>query len=77
MRWREFMAPAGEAGAWPLAVRAQLSNQTRRIGALMGSDESDAEAQSEITAFRRVFQDLGGTGGRNVRIAYRWSAGDT
>jgi putative ABC transport system substrate-binding protein len=43
----------------------------------MCPDESDPEAQSEITAFRRGLQDLGWTGGRNVRIAYRWSAGDT
>jgi putative tryptophan/tyrosine transport system substrate-binding protein len=78
MRRREFIAlVGGAAAAWPLAARAQQSNRTRRIGALMGSDESDPEAQSEITAFRRVFQDLGRTGGRNVRIAYRWSAGDT
>jgi hypothetical protein len=57
------------AAAWPIAARAQQSDQPRRIGALMGSDESDPEAQSEITEFRRAFQDLGWTGGHNVRIA--------
>jgi len=79
VRRREFIGMLGgvAAIAWPLAARAQQSNQMRRIGVLMGSDESDPEAQSEITAFRRVFQDLGWTGGHNVRIAYRWSAGDT
>jgi hypothetical protein len=78
MERREFiMLVSGTAVAWPFAAQAQQSNQTRRIGAVMGSDESDAEAQSEITAFRRMLQDLGWTGGRNVRIAYRWSAGDT
>jgi putative ABC transport system substrate-binding protein len=41
----------------------------------MGPAESDAEAQSEIAAFRRSLQNLGWTG-RNVRIAYRWAAGD-
>jgi hypothetical protein len=39
------MALVGGAVPWPLAVRAQQSNQARRIGALMGPDESDPEAQ--------------------------------
>jgi putative ABC transport system substrate-binding protein len=78
VRRRHFIAVLGDAAAaWPLAARAQQSSQTRRIGVLMGPDDSDPEAQSEITAFRRVLQDLGWTGGRNVRIAYRWCAGDT
>jgi putative tryptophan/tyrosine transport system substrate-binding protein len=67
----------GAAAAWPLAARAQQGERMRRIGVLMGPAESDPEAQSEITAFRRALQDLGWTGDRNVRIAYRWSAGDT
>jgi putative tryptophan/tyrosine transport system substrate-binding protein len=78
MRRRHFITLLGGlAAAWPLGARAQQSNQTRRIGVLMGPDESDPDAQSEITAFRRAFQELGWTGGRNVRIAYRWCAGDT
>jgi len=74
---REFITLLGGTVAWPLAARAQQSNQVRRIGVLMGPAESDPEAHSEITAFRRALQDLGWTGDRNVRIAYRWSAGDT
>jgi putative tryptophan/tyrosine transport system substrate-binding protein len=77
MRRREFITLIGSAAALPLAARAQQSNQTRRIGVLMGPAESDPEAQSEITAFRRALQELGWTGDRSVRIAYRWSAGDT
>src|SRR5262249_29468561 len=41
----------------------------------MGPAENDLEAQSEIAAFRQGLQRLGWTG-RNVRIAYRWAAGD-
>jgi ABC-type uncharacterized transport system substrate-binding protein len=74
---REFITLIGGAAAWPLAARAQQSNQTRRIGVLMGPAESDPEGQSEITAFRRGLQNLGWTGGRDVRIAYRWAGGDT
>jgi putative ABC transport system substrate-binding protein len=77
LKRREFISLAGGAVmGWPLAVRAQQSNQTRRIGVLMGPGESDPEAQSEITTFRRALQDLGWVGGRNVRIAYRWADGD-
>jgi putative ABC transport system substrate-binding protein len=75
---REFITLlTGTAAAWPLPTHAQQSNQTRRIGILMGPDESDPDAQSEITAFRRRLQDLGWTGGSNARMTYRWCAGDT
>ena len=76
MRRREVhRSLGGAAAAWPLAARAQQSNQPRRIGVLMGFAESDPEAQSDIAAFRQSLQKLGWTGG-NVRIAYRWVAGD-
>jgi putative ABC transport system substrate-binding protein len=76
-RRRELITLLGSVAAWPLAAaRAQQSNQTRRIGVLMGPGESDPEAQSEITTFRRALHDLGWVGGRNVRIAYRWADGD-
>jgi putative tryptophan/tyrosine transport system substrate-binding protein len=65
----------GAAVAWPLAARAQLPGRVQQVGVLMGPAESDLEAQSEIAAFRQGLQRLGWTG-RNVRIAYRWAAGD-
>jgi len=75
MKRREFIAALGGAAVWPVLGRAQQTNQTRRIGVLMGFAESDPEAQSDIAAFRQSLQKLGWTGG-NVRIAYRWVAGD-
>jgi putative ABC transport system substrate-binding protein len=64
----------GAAAAWPLAARAQ---QLRRVGVLIPShSQTDREGQTSITAFLDTFQKLGWTDGRNVRIEYRWGAGD-
>ena len=48
----------------------------RRIGVLMNVAADDAEGQARIAAFLQVLQQLGWTDGRNVRIDYRWAAGD-
>ena len=76
MRRREFITLVGGAtAAWAIAARTQQLNEVLQVGVLMGPAESDPEAQSELAAFRQGLQKLGWTG-RNVRIAYRWSAGD-
>jgi hypothetical protein len=36
----------------------------------------DADAQSRNAAFLQGLQELGWTVGRNVRMEYRWGAGD-
>src|SRR6516225_8740417 len=77
MKRREFIGFAGiAAAAWPLAARAQQPQQMRRIGVLMGWNERDQEAQSNLAAFVQELQQLGWTDGRNIRIDYRWSNGD-
>ena len=74
---REFITLlGGAAAALPLAARAQQSQQMRRIGVLMGWNETDREAQSNLAAFVQELQQLGWTDGRNMRIDYRWSNGD-
>src|SRR3954453_8828786 len=76
MKRREFIGLlAGAATAWPLGARAQQNNHVRRIGFLMPSAETDANAQSRVAAFREGLQQLGWTEGRNIRIDSRW-AGD-
>jgi hypothetical protein len=47
----------------------------RRIGILIPLAESDAEAQTEVTAFREALRRLGWINGRNSRIDTRWVAG--
>ena len=76
MRRRDFISLLSGATAWPLAARAQRSHQMRRIGVLLGSDESDHEAQSFVGAFRQELQKLGWTEGRNVEIDIRWAKAD-
>src|SRR5262245_42535976 len=74
---REFITLfGGAAAAWPLAARAQQAQRMRRIGVLIGWDESDPEAQSNLAAFVQELQQLGWMDGRNMRIDYRWSDGN-
>ena len=48
----------------------------RRIGVLMAAAADDPEGQARVAAFLQGLQQLGWTDGRNVRIDYRWAAGD-
>jgi putative ABC transport system substrate-binding protein len=75
-RRRDFITLLGGAAAWPLAARAQQPAQLRRIGVLMPFAEDDPVGQARVAAFVQGLQQSGWTDGRNVRIDYRWSAGD-
>ena len=48
----------------------------RRIGVLMALAESDPEGQDFVAAFRDGLQKLGWLESRNIRIDYRWAAGN-
>jgi len=76
MKRRQFISLIGSAAAWPLAARAQQGERARRIGVLMNVAADDKEGQARIAAFLQVLQQLGWTDGGNVRIDYRWAAGD-
>jgi putative tryptophan/tyrosine transport system substrate-binding protein len=78
MKRREFITLlGGAAAAWPLAVRAQQAEGMRRIGVLQGGgDTDDPRSQPNVAAFLQALQQLGWTDGRNVKIDYRWPAGD-
>jgi putative ABC transport system substrate-binding protein len=77
VRRRAFLTLLGGATAWPLAARAQQSDQMRRIGVLMNLTADDPESITRLAAFHQGLQELGWTLGRNVRIDYRWGGGDT
>ena len=74
---REFITLlGGTAAAWPLAARAQQREKMRRIGVLMPLGADDAEGQARLAAFLQGLQEAGWAVGRNVRIDFRWSAGN-
>jgi putative ABC transport system substrate-binding protein len=78
MKRREFITLiGGAAAAWPVAARAQQPERIRRIGVLMNLTADDPEAPGRVAAFAQGLGELGWTIGRNVRIGYRWGAGDT
>ena len=76
MRRREFILGLGGAAAWPMAAGAQQGERVRRVGVLMNLAADDPESQRRMTGFVQALQALGWTDGRNVKIDYRWGAGD-
>jgi putative tryptophan/tyrosine transport system substrate-binding protein len=77
MRRREFITLiGGAAAAWPLAARAQQGGRVRRIGVLMSQAADDPEALRRVSAFAQGLQEHGWSIGGNVRVDYRWGAGD-
>ena len=77
MRRREFTSLLAGTAAWPLAARAQQADRVRRVGVLMSTAADDAQGQAWSAAFAQGLQQLGWEVGGNVRIDYRWGAGDT
>jgi putative ABC transport system substrate-binding protein len=80
MKRRAFITLLGGAATLPLVrpltAHAQQPERMRRIGLFMPGVAADPESMSRLTAFLQGLQELGWTDGRNVRIEYRWGAGD-
>ena len=76
MRRRDFIMLFGGAAVWPLAARAQQAEPVRRIGVLLSTTETDPEGQARVAALRQGLEELGWTEGRNIKVDYRWGAGD-
>ena len=76
MRRREFSIILGGAAAWPMVARGQQPERQRRIGLLLGTTADDSDSQERLAVFRQSLQQLGWTDGRNLRIDYRWAAGN-
>ena len=76
LKRREFITLLGGAATWPLAARAQQRERVRRIGVLMSLAADDPDAPPRVSAFAQGLQERSWTVGGNVRIDYRWGAGD-
>lgn len=76
LKRREFIIFLGGAAvSWPVAGRAQQSEQMRRIGVLMNVAADDPQGHTRTTALEQELQQLGWVKGRNLLIDYRWGAG--
>jgi len=76
VRRRAFITVLGGAAAWPLAGHAQQAERVRRVGVLMGFPENDPFTQRIVTTFAQALGRLGWVEGKNIRIDYRFAAGD-
>jgi putative ABC transport system substrate-binding protein len=76
LRRREFITLFGGAAAWPITARAQQAGGVRRIGVLMTVAAEEPQGQADLAAFAQDLQESGWIVGRNIRIDYRWGAGD-
>jgi putative ABC transport system substrate-binding protein len=73
---REFIAGLGGAAAWPVVARAQQRERVRRIGVLMGNDESDRQMRAALALFREGLEKLGWFERRNLQIDVRYGGGN-
>ena len=76
MRRREFITILGGTLARPLAGHGQQPERMRRVGVLLPFPENDPVTQAIVAAFAQALGHLGWSAGENIRIDYRFAAGD-
>jgi len=78
LKRRDFLALLGAAAtaAAPLPLTAQPAERARRIGVLMNNAEGDPEGQARAAALRQGLAELGWKEGANLRVEWRWTAGE-
>src|SRR5215471_4825157 len=60
----------------PLASRAQQPERMRRVGVLIAFPEPHPMAQAYVTAFVQALARFGWAEGKNIRLDYRFAAGN-
>ena len=77
MRRRDLAALIIGAGiGWPLAGHAQQAERLRRVGVLIAFPENDPLARRIVTVFADALGRFGWVERKNIRIDYRFAAGD-
>jgi len=76
VRRREFIGVFSGAVTWPLAGHARQAEPMRRVGVLMPFPENDAGTQADVTAFAQELGRFGWIEGKDIRLDYRFAAGD-
>ncbi len=74
-RRRIVALTGGLAALWTIVLRAQPASRTPLVGFLMGLAD-DKEARARISAFEEGFAKQGWNVGEDVRVEYRFAAGD-
>jgi putative ABC transport system substrate-binding protein len=76
MKRRDVLTLLGGAVAWPFAADAGEAPRMGRVGVLMGLTADDPESQVRLAAFAQGLQQAGWKVGGNLRVDYRWGAGN-
>jgi len=76
MKRRRFIVVLGGAAVCPLAGHAQQPEGVRRVGVLMSPPESSPVTRASVTAFAQALKGFAWVEGENIRIDYRFAAGD-
>jgi putative ABC transport system substrate-binding protein len=74
---RQLLPALAGAVAWPIAGHAEQGERMRRIGVITGITIDDPETKLRLAAFLQEMRRLGWTEGRNIRLDYRSSAGNS
>jgi putative ABC transport system substrate-binding protein len=76
VRRRQFITALGGVAAWPLGGHAQQPERLRRVGVLLPQSENHPEARARVAAIGKALADFGWVVGKNIRIDYRFAAGN-
>jgi len=76
VRRREFITVLTAATACPLVGYAQQPDRMRRVGVLITFPENDPLSQRIVTAFAETLGRFGWVEGKNIRVDYRFAAGE-
>ena len=76
MRRRAFVAVLVATAAWPRPGYVQQAERLRRVGVLISPSQGSQLAQASVTAFVEALRRFGWVEGQNIRMDYRFAAGD-